>query len=93
MNNSTLFKSISIVATVTGFLLLIPLIAMQFTREVNWGIGDFVAAGILIFAAGMAYTLIARRVNAPWGKAIAGLFVLCILALVWAELAVGIVTR
>jgi hypothetical protein len=28
-----------------GTLLLLPLVAMQFTREVNWGLEDFLAAG------------------------------------------------
>jgi hypothetical protein len=30
------------------FLLLIPLIAMQFTAEVKWTLGDFIVAAILI---------------------------------------------
>jgi len=31
-------------------LLLVPFIAMQFTAEVQWGVADFVFAGILLAA-------------------------------------------
>ena len=32
----------------TAVLLLVPLVAMQFTRQVDWGPGDFLAAGALL---------------------------------------------
>jgi hypothetical protein len=31
-------------AAITAVLLLVPLVVMQFTTEVNWTIGDFVIA-------------------------------------------------
>ena len=34
-------------------LLLVPLVAMQFTREVRWGLADFIVAGALLFGAGL----------------------------------------
>jgi hypothetical protein len=41
------------VALATGFILLLPLVAMQITDEVDWGVGDFVAAGVLLGGAGL----------------------------------------
>ena len=37
----------------TGVILLIPLLAMQFTDEVDWQIGDFLIGGLLIFGFGL----------------------------------------
>jgi hypothetical protein len=49
------------IAMVTGLILLAPLIAMQFTDEVNWDSFDFVFMGALVFGTGLAYDLVARR--------------------------------
>lgn len=75
---------------VVGALLLIPLIAMQFTEEVNWSPGDFVVMGGLLFGTGLMIDLVLRKVKGTFPRiAICGL-VLFVLLLVWAELAVGI---
>jgi hypothetical protein len=37
----------------TAFVLLLPLIAMQFTDEVDWGVFDFVFAGVLLAGSGL----------------------------------------
>ena len=72
------------------FLLLIPLIAMQFTDEVNWGPLDFVVAGVLLLAAGLVIDLVLRKVKNT-NYRIANIIALLIaLLLIWAELAVGI---
>jgi hypothetical protein len=42
----------------TGLLLLLPLVAMQFTEEVDWGVGDFVIFGSLLVAAGVTFELV-----------------------------------
>src|SRR5687768_4188487 len=49
------------VATATGLILLVPLVAMQFSDEMAWTPADFVVAGVLLFSAGRAYQLVARR--------------------------------
>jgi hypothetical protein len=46
--------------TSTAIILLLPLIAMQFTDEVNWTVSDFVFAGGLLLGAGVTYELAAR---------------------------------
>jgi len=44
-------------------LLLIPLIAMQFTDEVVWDLTDFVVAGILLVIIGLSAKLLTKNIN------------------------------
>lgn len=82
-------RLIAIVCTVV-FLLLIPLIGMQFTSEVNWDLKDFVVAAVLLLGTGLLCELIMRKVNRiQYRIAVCGV-VLVALLLIWAELAVGI---
>jgi len=83
-------KSLIGVGLVVSVILLIPLIAMGFTNEVNWTLADFVVAGALLFGAGILCEFVLRRVT-KFGLRIAiCLAILATLLLVWAELAVGI---
>lgn len=77
-------------AACAALLLALPLVAMQFTAEVDWGIGDFLAAGILFALLGAGID-IALRLPASW-RVRAGLAAGAVGAflLVWAELAVGL---
>ncbi len=82
-------RLIGIVLTV-AFILLIPLIAMQFTDEVNWNLFDFVVMGILLLATGLMCELVLRRVKKIGQRiAICGVLLLALL-IIWAELAVGV---
>ncbi|MCA0447935.1 MAG: hypothetical protein LCH54_17080 [Bacteroidetes bacterium] len=83
-------QRISVVLVVTGLILLANFIAMQFTSEVNWTLGDFVAAGILLLAAGLTLEFILRKVTRLSHRILLVLAVLTVFALVWIELAVGI---
>ena len=38
---------------IATIVLIIPLIAMQFTTEVNWDISDFIIAGLLLYGTGI----------------------------------------
>lgn len=49
------------VALVTAFILLLPLGAMQFTDQVDWGVFDFVFAGALLGGAGLLLHALATR--------------------------------
>lgn len=84
-------KSLLLLALATGLLLLIPLVAMQFTQEVNWTFSDFVFAGVLLFGTGLTYLLIARKWNSTAYKLGVGVGVVASLMLVWANAAVGLV--
>jgi hypothetical protein len=49
------------VALATAFLLLLPLMAMQITDEVDWGAADFVFAGVLLGGTGLLLELAWRK--------------------------------
>lgn len=92
--NSTIMSSkngrlIAIMATMMG-LLIIPLIAMQFSKEVNWSIFDFVVMGALLLSTGLLCELVLRKVKTTRNRIIICGAVVFIFLLVWAELAVGI---
>ena len=76
----------------TAALLLVPLLAMQFTREVNWDLADFLAAAVLLAGTGLAYVFLAPMVRTPRRRTLLGAGLGLALLLVWAELAVGIVS-
>ena len=79
-------------ALATLVLLLIPLLAMQFTDEVNWGLGDFLIMGVLIFGFSSLFILVTRKI--PIKKpAIFGFALFIVFLIIWAELAVGILIR
>lgn len=82
-------RLIVIMLTVAG-LLLIPLIAMQFTNEVNWTLADFVVAGVLLTVTGLMCELVMRKVNKIKYRITICAVLLAALLLVWLELAVGI---
>lgn len=80
------------IAVVTGLILLIPLLAMQFTQEVNWDATDFVLMGFLLFGTGSLFVLVSRKLPRKyWG--VVGILFAAALVYVWAELAVGIFTN
>jgi len=79
------------IALVTGFILLLPLLAMQITDEVAWDPADFIVAGVLLFGAGLAYELVARKGGTLAYRAAVGVAVATALLLVWMNLAVGII--
>ena len=81
------FKLIVIVAFI---LLLIPLIAMQFTNEVNWNLADFLVGGILLVSFGVLSDLVLRKTDKFKYRIVAFTLLFAVLALIWAELAVGI---
>lgn len=73
-----------------AFLLLIPLIAMQFTAEVDWTLFDFIIMGVLLLGTGFMCELVLRKVkNSDYRIGIIAI-VLLVFFLIWAELAVGI---
>ena len=77
--------------SIASVLLLIPLIAMQFSDEVAWDAADFVIAGLLILGIGLPLEIAVRSSdNAVYRWAI-GLALVASVLLIWINGAVGII--
>lgn len=83
-------KRFLIINIVVALLLLIPLIAMQFTDEVNWSSIDFLVMGFLLVSAVFAFEFVMKSVTSRKNRIILIVILLIVFLLVWAELAVGI---
>lgn len=83
-------RLIGIIITV-ALILLIPLIAMQFTNEVKWDLRDFVVMGGLLLGTGLMCELVLRKVKKRESRIFICAALVVALFLIWAELAVGIV--
>ena len=83
-------KRLVILAVFVSSILLIPLIAMQFTTEVNWQIGDFGLAASLLMGTGLLIDWITQKVKSANYRAVLVMVVVFIFILIWIELAVGI---
>ena len=72
------------------FLLLIPLIGMAITDEINWSAFDFIIMGSLLIALSIGINLVSTRVKNLKNRFLyIGILVL-IFMLICAELAVGV---
>jgi hypothetical protein len=74
-----------------ALLLLLPLVAMQFTNEMNWDETDFIVFGAMLLAACGTYELAARMMGNRAYRAAVGVAVAAAFILVWMNLAVGII--
>jgi Kef-type K+ transport system membrane component KefB len=82
-------RGIGIILTVV-FLLLIPLVAMQFTNEVNWTLSDFVVAAVLLLGTGLVCEFVMRKIKKTNHRIILCGVIMVALLLIWIELAVGL---
>ena len=67
-------------------VLLLPLIAMQFTNEVDWDINDFVVAGVLLSFFGYLYEVLTKVTNKNMPNIVIALVVIGLLFFVWVSL-------
>ncbi len=72
------------------FLLLIPLIGMTITDEINWSPFDFFTMGSLLILLGIGINLVISRVKNLKYRVLYIVVVVIIFMLIWAELAVGL---
>lgn len=86
-------KSLLAVALVTATILMIPLVAMQFTSEVVWTGSDFVVAGVLLAFTGLVLVAALRKLRSAKSRLIAAGVIGMGFLYCWAELAVGIFTN
>lgn len=73
-----------------ALLLLLPLIAMQVTDEVNWSLGDFIIAGVLLLGVGLPLELAVRTTGTTTYRWAVGLALGAAFLLAWINGAVGI---
>lgn len=73
-----------------ALLLAAPLVAMQFTDEVNWTLFDFLVAGTLLIGAGVVAEVVSRTSSHSTVRWAAGLGLAATLLLLWVNGAVGI---
>lgn len=72
-------------------ILLLPLIAMQFTDSVNWSLMDFLFAAVLIVGVGISIELVMRKSRNITYQVAAGIALLAGLLLMWLSAGVGII--
>ncbi len=72
-------------------VLLLPLVAMQLTDEVNWSVADFAFATVLLTGTGLAYEFAVRKSVNTLYRAGVGVALAAVLLLIWVNGAVGII--
>ena len=87
MKNKRLF----IILSFNLLLLLVPLVAMQFSKKVNWNAGDFILATLLLIIAGLTLEFILRLVKKIQYRIVLISLLLILFFLLWAELGVGLI--
>lgn len=85
------YLSIPGVALGTLLLLMVPLVAMQFTDEVNWSVFDFIVMGALLFGTGVVFVLAMRVAKQIVYRVAMGLAIGTTFLMIWANLAVGLI--
>ncbi|MBW3632623.1 MAG: hypothetical protein KY456_06310 [Chloroflexi bacterium] len=71
--------------------MLLIVLSMQITADMNWGLFDFVFAGAVIFGTGLTYQLVTRKGGNMAYRLAVGLALAATFILVWSNLAVGVI--
>ncbi|MDZ5698708.1 hypothetical protein [Chelativorans sp. M5D2P16] len=74
-----------------ALVLLVPLVAKQFTDEVKWDAGDFAFAAALIVSTGVILELAAKLTSNKDYQAAVGIALAAAFLLIWINAAVGII--
>ncbi|MGN6498438.1 MAG: hypothetical protein ACTHK5_14040 [Tsuneonella sp.] len=74
-----------------ALLLCVPLVAMQFTAEVDWTLSDFVFAAVVIGGTRLMAEFLVRISRNGWYRAGAACALAAIFLTVWTNAAVGII--
>lgn len=83
-------KRLTFVFGIVVFVLLVPLVAMQFTQEVNWSPMDFLLGFVLLTSIGLSIVYLPHFIKNKTGARFLILAVVLIVTLLWIEMAVGI---
>ena len=71
-------------------LLLIPFVGMQYSKEVNWSLNDFIIMGVILLSFGISINKIIYHVGGFNRRVILISTLIILFFLLWAELAVGL---
>jgi hypothetical protein len=74
-----------------GVILLLPLVAMQFTDEVQWDAADFVVAGVLLLTVGVLFEVTVRKNGNSAYRAAVAVALGAAFLLIWVNAAVGLI--
>jgi len=74
-----------------AIILMVPLLAMQFTDEVVWGLGDFAIFGALLAGVGVTFELATRKASTTTYRSAVGVALGAAFVLVWVSSAVGVI--
>ena len=77
--------------TLAALLLCLPLVAMQFTNEVNWDETDFIVGGVIIGGIGLMAEFLVRVSRDGLYRAGAACALAAVFLTIWSNLAVGII--
>ncbi len=89
-NTQNKMKRFVVMLAVIAAILLVPLVAMQFSDQVQWTLSDFAVAGLLLFGAGLLIELVLRKTKKVSHRNMAIALILLALLMTWIELAVGV---
>jgi hypothetical protein len=84
------FKNKKLRVLYPQFLLIVPLIGMSITEEVNWSLFDFIIMGALILSVSIGIRFILNKTKNLKNRIIYIGILGFLFLLTWAELAVGI---
>lgn len=73
-------------------LLIIPLIAMPFSNQVDWTGSDFIIAGLLLLVAAFAIEVVLRLFKKKRYQVAIIAVLIFVFLFIWAELAVGVLS-
>lgn len=83
-------KRLVLIMGIASLLLALPLIAMQFSDEVDWSGGDFLMAGGMLYGSGLLIEMILRKLRATTWRIVLSFGVVLVLLILWIEMAVGV---
>ena len=83
-------KRLFFISFIVVVILLIPLVSMQFSDQVNWTLSDFVIGGLLLLFTGLIIDFVLRKTKNSKIRLPIIIGIIILFALLWAELAVGI---
>lgn len=85
------YKRQLLILAIVGTTLLVPMIGMNFSNEVNWSFFDFIVAGTLLLSSGFLLDFTARKISKTKYRVIVFITIISVLLFIWIELAIGVI--